>query len=70
MSLIVNRKMKYLIAMSRIIIFTITVYDISNWAIVVGRPVIWGGEAPLENRKILPPLEKCVGYSLKLLDIV
>jgi len=26
------------------------------------------GEAPLE--KVSPPLEKCVGYSLKILDIV
>jgi len=27
----------------------------------------YGGEAPLES--FLPPLEKCVGHSLKLLDI-
>ena len=32
------------------------------------RPVIRGGETPLEN--ISPPLENCVGHSLKLLDIV
>jgi len=32
------------------------------------RPVTWGGEAP--PRKFFSPLEKCVPYSLKILDIV
>jgi len=32
------------------------------------KPVTRGDEAPLEN--FLPPLEKCVGYSLKILDVV
>jgi len=36
LSLIVNRKMKYWIAMSTIIIFTISIQDMSNWAIIVG----------------------------------
>ena len=37
LSLIVNRKMKYRIVMSTIIIFTISIQDISNWAIMVGK---------------------------------
>jgi len=40
-------------------------------AVIADRPVTrgaQGGEAPLEN--FSPSLEKCVGHSLKLLDIV
>ena len=37
LSMVVTRKMKYGIAMSRIIIFTISIYGISNWPIVVGK---------------------------------
>jgi len=36
--------------------------------LLTNRPVTRGGEAPLEN--FSPPLEKCVGHRLKLLDIV
>jgi len=32
-----TEKMKYWIAMSTIIIFTISIEDISNWAIMVGK---------------------------------
>ena len=37
LSVIVNRKMKCCIAMSRIIIFTISISVISNWAIMVSK---------------------------------
>jgi len=37
LSLIVNRTMKHWLAMSTIIIFTISIEDISKWAIMVGK---------------------------------
>jgi len=43
LSVIVNRNIKYWIVMSRIIIFTISIYDISNWAIMVGKVKFWLG---------------------------
>jgi len=39
-----------------------------GWVGVKTRPATRGSEAPLE--KFSPPLEKCVGHILKLLDIV
>ena len=44
LSVIVNRKIEYWIAMSTIIIYTISIYDISNWAIVVGKAKFWLGK--------------------------